>query len=243
MATRNQALFDWLYREARGDASPPVVDLHMHTTWTDGADSAEAMWRAACAAQLRLILFSEHARRSSTDWFPRFAEEVRALPKEPCAALVGVEAKIADFDGNLDLAPEIENTCDLVMASVHRFPGEEGQIMGTTGGYGIAEASEIEFRLAMAALDNPSVDILGHPFGMTVRRFGGTLPWNRLEELIAKAAATGKAIEINARYHEEPRRMLNACLLAGARVSFGSNAHAVAEVGALQRHPDWRGAA
>ena len=43
--------------------------------------------------------------------------------------LVGTEVKIKDFDGNLDINKSIRKKCDLVMASVHRFPGEKGNIL------------------------------------------------------------------------------------------------------------------
>src|SRR5262245_3874306 len=99
----------------------PRYDFHLHTTWTDGANRAAEMHAAAVTAGLDTVLFSEHARRSSVEWFPRFAAEVRALPKGQCHALVGVEAKVLDDSGALDSVPEILSCCDLVMASVHRF--------------------------------------------------------------------------------------------------------------------------
>lgn len=200
------------------------------------------MWERAVAEGMELILFSEHARATSVDWFGDFAAEVRQLPQTPCRALVGAEVKVADFDGRLDIAAQIRDACDLVMASVHRFPGEKGVVSGTTGGYSPEQAVDIEFSLSMAALDNPDADILGHPFGMSYRRFGTEPPWPLIERLIEKCAAQGKAFEINAQYHPEPRRLLRACLDAGAYPSFGSNAHAEQDVGALARHAGWRDA-
>jgi len=241
--TRDDALFRRLVDEAAVSRQPPAVDLHMHTTWTDGADTAAVMHEAACRQGLSLILFSEHARRTSTEWFTEFAAEVRALPAVRCRALVGAEVKILDLDGNIDIAPEIAESCDLVIASVHRFPGESGDIRESRHAFSLQQAIDLEFRLAWAALDNPDTDILGHPFGMTIRRFGGTPPWELMERLIAKAAETGKAFEINARYHDDPAAILRACIVAGAPVSFGSNAHAADEIGALHRHPGFTPAA
>lgn len=229
------AFFDRLRDEALRLHRPPPADLHIHTTYTDGAQSVREMWDAAVASGMTTILYSEHSRATSQGWFENFSAEIRALPTSPCQALVGTEVKIADFDGTLDLNPEIGAQCDLVMASVHRFPGEQGVITGTTGGFSAEQAIDIEYRLSMAALDNPRTDILGHPFGMSIRRFKTAPPWTLIENLIAKCAATGKAFEINARYHTDIKRMLESCLVAGARISFGSNAHDVAEVGDLQR--------
>lgn len=213
----------------------PAADLHMHTTWTDGAASVAEMHARAVAEGLTAILFSEHARKTSGDWFPAFAAEVRALPQGQCRALVGVECKVDDFDGAVDAVPEILDLCDLVMASVHRFPGEQGQIKGTTGGLDPAQAVEMELRLSLAAMDNPAVDILGHPLGMSLSRFKTVPPWECFAALIDKAARTGVAFEINARYHPDPWRLVRACLEAGAPISLGSNAHSLDEVGQIKR--------
>ncbi len=212
----------------------PRLDFHIHTTWTDGTQSAAAMHHAAITAGLEMILFSEHARRTSADWFPAFAAEVRALPQNPCRTLVGVETKVDDLSGAIDSSTAILSCCDLVMASVHRFPGEVGNVWKTRN-HSPAGAVDLEFRLAMAVLDNPAVDILGHPFGMCYRRFQIAPPENKMRALIEKAAQTGVAIEINARYHPDPWRLVDWCRQAGATVSLGSNAHALEEVGRVIR--------
>jgi putative hydrolase len=212
----------------------PRGDFHIHTTWTDGAEDAATMHAAAVAAGLEVVLFSEHGRKSSGDWFPRFAAEIRELPQQPCRALVGLETKVLDMSGEVDTTDPILACCDLVMASVHRFPGEEG-IVHSTRSHTPEEALEIEFQLALAVLDNPHVDILGHPFGMCYRRFHIAPPEEKLLQLIAKAAKTGVAIEINSHYHPDPWRMVEWCQQAGAPISLGSNAHAAAEVGRVRR--------
>lgn len=216
-------------------ADPPAIDMHLHTDWTDGTAGVATMHQTAIAAGLKLILFSEHARRTSQDWFPDFAAQVRALPADQCQSLVGVECKVDDFGGNVDSTCAILGLCDLVMASVHRFPGEEGNTKGTTGGFSPDQAIDMEFRLSMAVMDNPAVDILGHPFAMSIKRFGAAPPWELFVALMEKSAATGVAFEINARYHAEPVRLIEACNRLGAPVSLGSNAHEPGEVGLILR--------
>jgi len=215
-------------------ASVPRYDFHMHTSWTDGANTAKEMHASAIDAGLNSILFSEHARRSSGDWFSKFADEVRALPGGVCRALVGVEVKVLDFDGALDTTPAIMENVDLLMGVVHRFPGEEGSIHGTKP-FSPEEAIDIEFRLALAILDNPDVDILGHAFGMTYRRFEVSPPDDLMKALITKAAEKNVGFEINSRYHPEPWKLVEWCQSANARISLGSNAHNVREVGEIVR--------
>jgi putative hydrolase len=215
--------------------SPPASDGHMHTQWVDGADTVRAMHEAALVAGLTAIVFSEHARRSSGDWYLEFADEVRALDDTRCTAFVGVESKILDFDGAIDCNDAILQTAEIVMASVHRFPGEAGVISGTTGGLSGEQAINIEYCLASAALENPSVHVLGHPFGMSYKRFASPPPPRLMRDLIKKAARSHVAFEINSHYHPDPRALLRWCSDAGAQVYLGSNAHSRHEVGEIQR--------
>ncbi len=216
------------------DGAVPRVELHAHTTWTDGSDSVAEMYERAVAETIELINFSEHARHTSIEWFPAFAEEVRSLPASPCRALVGTEVKVLDLEGAVDADDALLDLYDLVMASVHRFPGEADADAGTRN-RPASEAVDTEFRLMCAVLNNPAVDILGHPFGMCYRRFDVAPPDDLIRELIADVAASSCAFEINARYHPHPRRLIEWCREAGARISLGSNAHSIEDVGRIVR--------
>jgi len=232
--------FDRLHPALRvfDGCSPSAVvaaDFHMHTTWTDGKASVVEMHRAAIDAGLATVLFSEHARASSGDWFGQFAAEVRALPSDRCKALVGAEVKVLNARGELDIADAVRRECALVMASVHRFPGETDIRKGRDAGYSEEQAIDIEFELARAALRAGGFDILGHPFGMAYRRFGWAPPQRLLRELARECARAGIAFEVNARYHDRPAEMIALCREEKAPISLGSNAHAPEEVGRLQK--------
>lgn len=212
----------------------PRIDFHLHTSWTDGENTVREMHDQALREGLEMVLFSEHARKTSGDWYGRFAEEVRALPLGGCRALVGVETKIENFEGDLDCPDSILEQCDLVMASVHRFPDKNGGVRHFSD-VPPQEALELEFQLAKAILQNPKVNIIGHPFGMCYRRYR-VLPSEKIiRALIAKAAGQGVAFEINPHYHPDPWRLVECCQELGARFSLGSNAHSVEEVGKVIR--------
>jgi histidinol phosphatase-like PHP family hydrolase len=215
-------------------SSVPRYDFHMHTSWTDGENSVVEMHNAAIEAGMSAILFSEHSRKTSATWFTKFANEVRSLSGGHCNAFVGAEIKVLDFEGNLDTTFEILDCVDLVMGVVHRFPGEEGDIHGTKP-YSPEVAVDMEFHLASAILDNPAVDILGHPFGMSFRRFDASPPDELIKALIEKAAKNNIAFEINTQYHPEPWKIIRWCQEADARISLGSNAHSIHDVGKVVR--------
>ena len=212
----------------------PRIDSHLHTSWTDGESTVEAVYRTAIECGLETVLYSEHSRKTSTDWFPSFAAEVQALPSSPCKAYVGTEVKVESFAGDIDTVPAISDLCDFVMASVHRFIDVNGRTREFSE-TDPSEAVELEFNLTWAVLANPQVDILGHMFGMCYRRFMVTPPDEKICALISRAAEFGVAVEINSHYHPNARKMIQWCRDFNALITFGSNAHTLESVGAIMR--------
>jgi len=215
-------------------ANLPRIDAHLHTAWTDGEPTVKEVYGAAIENNLSTILYSEHSRKTSTDWFPTFAAEVRALPSSPCTAYVGTECKVESLAGEIDTVPAISDLCDFVMASVHRFVDAQGRSIPFDE-VSPDEAVDLEFKFTWAVLANPMVDILGHLFGMSYRRFKVIPPDEKICALIARAAEFGVAVEINSHYHPNPYKMIQWCLDYDARITFGSNAHTLENVGAIMR--------
>lgn len=231
VAVRDAHFFD---PEGITEASVPQVDYHMHTDFTDGRNTVEEMHGAAVDCGIEAILFSEHARKTSGDWFGAFAERVRALPRDQCRAYVGTECKVDGFAGGIDTGPDITRHCDLIMVSVHRFPDGEGGLREFKD-VEPGEAMDIEFRLSCEAVANPLVDIIGHPFGMSLMRYRNPPSEDRWRTLIERAAKYDVAIDISGRYHPDPWQLIRWCREAGARVTLGSDAHSVREVGRITR--------
>jgi putative hydrolase len=220
--------------ESIGRENVPPIDFHMHTNWTDGTATAREMHDRAGEVGLKHVLFSEHVRKESAEWFPRFAEEIRALPASGCRPFVGVETRVADYDGSIDCAREVVSDCDFVLASVHRLPGRNGGI-SNFGDFTPEEAVDLEHRLAEAVLDNPDVDILGHAFGMCFKRYKISPPEELIRSVIKKSALKRVAFEVNVHYHPEPWKLIEWCREAGAIISLGSDAHTVENVGRIGR--------
>jgi histidinol phosphatase-like PHP family hydrolase len=210
----------------------PAVDYHLHTNWTDGDHSVQEMYHQACKVGLKEILFSEHARKTSGKWFANFIDEVRNLPQNQCRAYVGVEARVVDYDGNIEIERNILSQCDLVIGSVHRFPGKDGE-PSHFDGLLPNHVLEMEFRLAEVLLDNPEIDILGHPFGMLYSKFKITPPETLVRTLMEKAGSKKIAFEINSKYHPDPWRYIRLCCESSASISLGSDAHSMDEIGKI----------
>lgn len=206
-----------------------VVDYHMHTAYTDGADGVQQMAEAAESKGIDEVLFTEHVRHTST-YYPEFLSEVRALQCPGLRVHVGVETKILDTEGHLDCSAEIASMCDAIIGSVHRPPPDKS---GNTRSWSHMEAEaavELEFQLALAIVIESRAHILAHPMGMAVKEFG-LQPLERLFELACACRDFDKAFELNARYCSSTDAWIDVVRRAGCKVSFGSDAHTRSDVG------------
>jgi DNA polymerase (family 10) len=201
-------------------------DLHMHTTETDGKDDLDAMVEAAKGAGLEYVAITEHsqslAMANGLDERRALAHaaRIRALDASGSGVrlLAGIECDIRP-DGSLDLADDCLAALDIVVASVHSAFNQDHQQMTD--------------RL-LRALENPHVDILGHPTG---RRILKREPYQfDLTAVVDAAAARHVALEINCQIERLDLGDVHAKLARdrGARLVISSDAHSAGAVGVLR---------
>ena len=202
-------------------------DVHMHTTESDGRESIEIMAAAARARGLEYIAITDHtqslAMANGLDEGRTLAhaENVRRFSKtlKGFTVLAGAEVDILS-DGRLDLDDDCLRQLDVVIVSLHSNLQQD--------------ESETTRRL-IRAIENPYVDIVGHPTARwLLRREGARLT---LEKVIDAAVANGVALEINSQPHRLDLCDSHARLARdrGARLAINSDAH---EVPALN-YPRW----
>jgi DNA polymerase (family X) len=199
-------------------------DTHVHSDWTDGVDSIEVMARAARDRGYTYMVLTDHspslgiARGLTPDRIAAQAQEIARLNGElgPFRILHGTELEIR-ADATLDYPDDLLERFDVVIASIHT---------------GRSQPPDQLTRRALAAIDNPHVDILAHPTGRIVnRRDPMTLDWHRVFEA---AARTGTLLEMNG----SPRldldeHLARAASQAGAKLVVASDAHRTEELGQL----------
>ena len=201
-------------------------DLHMHTTETDGKDGMRAMVEAARDEGHEYIAITEHsqslAMANGLDERRALAhaESIRALDAEGVGVrlLAGIECDILP-DGSLDLADDCLASLDLVVASVHSAFNQERQQMTD--------------RL-LRAIDNPYVDVLGHPTGRAILR---REPYAfDIGAVIDAARARHVALEINCQAHRLDLNDVHARLARdrGVRLVISSDAHSRRALGTLR---------
>ena len=107
---------------------PPVRldrDLHTHTTFSDGSGTVAETVAAARPAGLAAVGLSDHVR-TDTDWLPAYVAEVRRVAATaPLPVSCGVEAKILDTAGRIDL-PAVLTGVEYVLLADHRVPLPDG---------------------------------------------------------------------------------------------------------------------
>ncbi len=102
-------------------------DYHVHSVFSDGVSTVDENVAVARDRGLRTLCLVDHVR-AGTGWVPDFVRAVwplRALAG--IGVLAGVETKIMDRAGRLDL-PENIDGIDLVLIADHQFPGDTGPV-------------------------------------------------------------------------------------------------------------------
>lgn len=137
-------------------------DLHMHSSWTDGIATIEAMAEAARSRGLEYIAMTDHSKRVSiaggldAEQLRRQWSEIDALNSrlEGITVLKGVEVDILE-GGGLDLPDDLLAEADWVMASVH---------------YGQNQPRARITERIIGALENPHVRAISHPTGRMLQQ-------------------------------------------------------------------------
>ncbi|HKY31291.1 MAG TPA: DNA polymerase/3'-5' exonuclease PolX [Candidatus Polarisedimenticolia bacterium] len=196
--------------------------LHVHSTWSDGRDSLEAMVKAATDRGAEFIGISDHSR-TAVYAGGLGLEQVRAQKKEieglrrrhpGLTILHGTESDILR-DGSLDYPAELLAELDFVIGSVH------SQLA-------LPEAEQTA--RVIKAIENPYLTCVGHPTGrLLLQRDGFAID---LERVLQAAAAHRKLVEVNA----SPNRLdldWRGCRRArelGVAVSINPDAHDAEEL-------------
>ena len=215
-------------------------DFHVHSTFSDGQSTLAENVRAARQRALRTLCLVDHVRRDTT-WLPEFAAAVTALRDQPeLRILAGVEAKILDTSGRLDLPPGLDGI-DLVLIADHQFPGDGGPVHPAEAraaiGRGEMTPAEAIERLceasanALTATDRGRV--LAHLFSV-LPKIGldeAMVPEALLTRLAGRIAAAGAMVEINEKWRCPSARTIAAMAHAGVHVVAGSDSHHCRDVG------------
>jgi DNA polymerase (family 10) len=189
-------------------------DLHVHSDWSDGHVTLSGLADLAHGLGYSYLAVCDHSQAAkyagglTPDRLRRQMKEITALnnKRKGVQLLTGTEVDIL-ADGSLDLPDELLAELDVVVASIH-------------SGF----RKNVTARM-LKAMDNPYLDIIGHPSGRLISgREGYDVD---LEAVLKGARRLGKALELNSYYD---RLDLNEFYLKkskdlGVSISLGTDTH------------------
>lgn len=130
-----------------------IMDLHTHTIASGHAyNTIYEMAKSASERGLKLLGITEHGPAMQTAVPPNYFNNFKMLPRElyGIRLMFGCELNILDDEGSVDLKEEVLKKMDYTVASIHRGIYQPGTVEQNTRAY-------------IGAMQNPYVNIIGHP--------------------------------------------------------------------------------
>ena len=194
------------------------IDTHTHTLASGHAyNTMNEMAKAAADKGLKGLAITEHALEMPGTCHLYYFQNLRIVPRKRFGIelLLGTELNIMNAEGKVDLSEDVLKTLDIAIASIH-IPcfRDERTVENVTAAY-------------ENVMENPYVDIIGHPDD-------GRYPVD-YEQLAKKAKETGTVLEVNngslrpGGFRVDTRKndlkMLEYCKKYEVPVTMGSDAH------------------
>ena len=200
-----------------------LLDSHTHTIASGHAyNTVTEMVSAAAAKGLKLLGITEHCVKMPGTCPLLYFMNLKVLPREMMGieVLYGTELNILDFDGKVDMKPNLLRKMDVTVASLHIVCIDPGTMAENT-------------RATIRAIENPLINIIGHPDD-------GRFPVD-FDEIAAAAKEHHTLLELNnssarpgggrVNAAENDRILLEKCMKYGTHIILDSDAHWADDIG------------
>lgn len=199
------------------------LDSHAHTIASGHAfNTINEMAQAAAGKGLEFLALTEHAMALPGTCHELYFKNLRVLPRTMCGieVLFGVEANIMDYDGRLDMDQNLLAKMDVVIASMHTVCLKPGTKEENTRGY-------------LKAIENPLVNIIGHPDDARYSVDFETIVPAAKEHHVLLELNNASLSPLSSRGDARPNdiRMLELCRKYQVPIIVDSDAHCTREVG------------
>lgn len=212
-----------------------VQDMQVHSTFSDGRDTIEDNVAEAESIGLVELTCVDHVRHD-TAWLPEYTAAVARLGTEtPLALHCGIEAKLLDTTGLLDLPESRLEGVDWIYAADHQVPMEDGVHHPDEVREGIERgryaAPDVIAAIMLATESclarHPGRIVIAHIFSV-LPKIGvreADVPRELIESLAHETYATGNRIEVNERYRTPSAETLRPFVRRGVPLLMSTDSH------------------
>jgi putative hydrolase len=209
-----------------------LMDLHMHSNYSDGKNTPEEMIEAAIEIGYKVVAITDHVWKTSS-WVPAYAAHLETLKKKyenEIKLYSGIEAKVVSLEGDIDADPSFDDQVDLVLGSIHRIPNREsyfskGDVERLPKQWVIENWLISFYRM----LENPRVDIIAHPLS-ELKAFGVRDEDLPMWEICDRIAGSHKIMEFNVRYNSSDEEVIKQTGERGVHFLISSDSHSVKDL-------------
>jgi len=193
-------------------------DWHIHTNYVHGKNSILQCAQKAKDNNLQLIVIIEHVRKKLTYNFSDFLKDIEvAKGISGIQILSGVEAKVIDIRGNLDLPSMVIDKVDLIYGVFHSWFKDTIPIK--------KEYLKALFNL----IEKRRINLWGHPF-LIPEKYNIHFRKDEILKIIQFIKENELFIEINLRHQLPPSNFLNIILEQSVPFVISSDAHNCMEI-------------
>jgi putative hydrolase len=214
-------------------------DMHVHSTFSDGQSTIDENLEQARRIGLTRMCCVDHVRRD-TPWVSDFAAAVRqAAAGLPLEVRIGIEAKILDRAGRLDL-PRDRRGIDYIYIADHQVPLADGPHAPTEIRAALADERLLASDVVEAIVDATVAALVSHPRSVIAHLFSvlpklglseADVPADQLARLVWAARRSNALVEIDERWKCPSLRTARAFRDAGVPIIFSTDSHRAADIG------------
>ncbi len=210
-----------------------LEDLHVHSTFSDGADSLVDNLRVAEARGLRRLGCVDHVR-SDTTWVPQYVAGIEALRLTTRVdLLIGVEAKILNQAGFADVPDTLEGV-DRIYLADHRLPLGDECLSPAEAKTRVRRGQVSRGGLVSALLDATEEALFRYPGSVLAHLFSilpkikvseDDVPIHYVDRIARAARATDAWLEIDERWRCPSPRTVRVFARRGVPVVLSTDSH------------------
>lgn len=218
----------------------PRQDMHVHSTFSDGNNTIEENIEEAESLGLEQLTCVDHVR-VDTDYLQDYVAAIERLrPTTEVELICGIEAKLLNTAGDLDLPPELPEGIDRIYAADHQVPMAEGPRHPRDVKAAIENGSMTPDEVIAAIIESTANAsqryddlVIAHMFSI-LPKIGldeAAVPEESLASLAETVARSGNMIEISERWGCPNARSLKPFVEAGVPVLMSTDSHKREHIG------------